>query len=69
MKLINPQPGNVMIQAKTISFTIPQFTEDILLAAPTPIMAVVLVCVVLTGSPSNEARSKHNAPAKSAEKP
>ena len=38
-----PHPGKVSTQVRTISFTVPQFTEDSRLEAPTPMMAVVLV--------------------------
>ena len=40
---MNPQPGKVSTQVSTISFTTPQFTLESLLAAPTPIIAVVFV--------------------------
>ena len=36
-------------------------TFEILFEAPTPIIAVVLVCVVLTGTPSTDDKSKHPA--------
>lgn len=42
-KPIIPQPGKVRTQVRTISFTTPQLTAESLRAAPTPIMAVVLV--------------------------
>ena len=56
-----PQPGKVRIQAVTISPTIPQLTDDKRFAAPTPIMAVVLVCVVLTGIPVSTTHTKTTA--------
>ena len=45
----------------TISRTTPQFTLESLLAAPTPMMAVVFVCVVETGMPVSE-ESRRQAP-------
>ena len=65
----NPHPGNVNIHARVISFTIFQLTADNLLEAPTPIIAVVFVCVVLTGIPVAEESNKHPAAPKSAENP
>ena len=44
-----PQPGKVSTHARVISPTIFQLTAEIRLEAPTPMMAVVLVWVVLTG--------------------
>ena len=44
-----PQPGKVSIHVRTISLTTPKSIADKRLTAPTPIIAVVLVCVVLTG--------------------
>ena len=38
----------------SISFTVPQLTEESRLEAPTPMMAVVFVWVVLTGTPVRE---------------
>ena len=69
MKPNNPHPGNVNTHVKTSSLTIFQFTLLILLAAPTPMMAVVFVCVVLTGIPVSEENSRQRVAAKSAEKP
>ena len=57
-KPINPQPGKVRIHVNPISLTIPQLTLDSLRAAPTPMIAVVFVCVVETGIPVREERSR-----------
>ena len=65
----NPQPGNVSIHAYTISLTTDQLTLESLLDAPTPIIAVVFVCVVLTGIPNVDEINKHIAPAISAAAP
>lgn len=46
-----PHPGKVSTQVFTISMAIDHFTDLGLFAAPTPMMAVVLVCVVETGKP------------------
>lgn len=64
-----PQPGNVKTQVRTISFTTPQSTQEIRFAAPTPMMAVVFVCVVETGIPAMEDKKRQKAPAKSAANP
>ena len=53
-----PQPGKVSTQASVISFTMRQLTAESRLDAPTPMMAVVLVCVVLTGTLSQFKRSE-----------
>ena len=66
---IRPQPGKVNTHAKTISLTTEKFIADNLLVAPTPIIAVVFVCVVLTGIPKTEESKRHEAAAMSAEKP
>ena len=58
-----------MIQAKNIFFTTDQFTFDNLFDAPTPIMAVVFTCVVLTGKPKIVDKNKQIELAKSAEAP
>ena len=60
---------NVKTQAANISLTIPQFTEESLLAAPTPMIAVVFVWVVLTGIPKTDEAKRQTAPAASAENP
>lgn len=64
-----PQPGKVSTHAKTISFTVPQLTDESLLDAPTPMMAVVLVWVVLTGIPLTDDTNNTAEAAISAEKP
>ena len=64
-----PQPGNVNIHAMVISLTIFQLTADSLFDAPTPMIAVVFVCVVLTGIPVREESSRQPAAPRSAEKP
>ena len=46
-----PQPGKVSTQVNTISFTTEKLTAERRFAAPTPMTAVVLVCVVEMGSP------------------
>ena len=66
---MRPQPGNVMIQVMTISLTTPKLMAESRFTAPTPMMAVVLVWVVLTGIPNREKPSRQAAPAISAEKP
>ena len=68
MKLISPQPGNVKIHVSIISFTTPKLIADSLFTAPTPMIALVFVCVVDTGIPNTLERSRHTAPARSAEK-
>ena len=64
-----PHPGKVNTQVSTNSFTTLQFTFRILRAAPTPIIDVVFVWVVLTGIPVTEDNSKHNVAEKSAANP
>ena len=64
-----PQPGKVSIHVRTISLTTPKSIADKRLTAPTPIIAVVLVCVVETGMPHTELMIKHSEAAISAEKP
>jgi hypothetical protein len=66
---IPPQTGKVRIQAATTSPTTPHRTAESLFEAPTPIMAVLMVCVVLRGMPKREASSIQQAAAVSAEKP
>ena len=68
-KPIKPHPGKVKTQASTISFTTPQFTLETLFAAPTPMIAVVFIWVVLTGYPRSVTVSKLMTAAKSEEKP
>ena len=66
---MSPHPGNVRIQADTISRTTPQLTDDRRFAAPTPMIAVVFVWVVLTGIPNVEETKRQVTAAKSAENP
>src|SRR5688572_15947768 len=61
--------GMVRIQAHTIRPATAQRTDDRRRAAPTPTMAPVIVCVVLTGTPRDEARRIVIAPPVSAQKP
>ena len=68
-KPMTPQPGKVSTQVSTISLTTDQLTEESRLAAPTPMMAVVLVWVVLTGKLAREEINRQPAAARSAEKP
>ena len=63
------QPGKVNTHVKTKSFTIPHFTYETLLATPTPSIAVVFVCAVLTGRPNEEAINRQADAAVSAAKP
>ena len=64
-----PHPGNVQTHVSTRSLTTPQFTLLILRAAPTPIIEVVFVCVVLTGIPVSEEKSRQSVAERSAAKP
>ena len=59
---IIPQPGKVSTQVSSISFTVPQLTEESRLEAPTPMMAVVFVWVVLTGTPVTRGATLRLAP-------
>ena len=68
-KLIIAHPGKVRTHVSTISFTTPRLIAESLFVAPTPMIAVVFVCVVLTGIPRTEERSRQDAAARSAEKP
>jgi len=63
------QPGKVSIQVNIISLTTDQLTDDNRLAAPTPIIAVVFVCVVLTGNPNKLDMRRQREAETSAEKP
>jgi hypothetical protein len=49
--------GKVAIQVNTMSLAIPHLTAERRLVAPTPIIAVLMQCVVLTGIPKCEATS------------
>ena len=68
-KPISPQPGNVHSQAKSISRAVCQWTWLSGLAAPTPRIAAVLVCVVLTGTPKTVGSSRQSEAARSVAKP
>mgnify|MGYP005608187327 FL=1 len=59
----------VNIHAQTIRKVIPHFTDRAFLAAHTPDMAPVIVCVVLTGTPSEDAVKRLMALAVSAANP
>src|SRR3954449_8031977 len=61
--------GIVRAQAHTIRRATPQRTAESRCAAPTPTIAPVIVCVVLTGTPSREAISTVIPPAVSAQNP
>ena len=58
-----------MIQAVTISCATTQRTADTFLAAPTPMIEPVIVCVVDTGMPSQVAANSVIEPPVSAQKP
>ena len=64
-----PQPGNVSTHVFTMSMAMLHLTAFLFLAAPTPMMAVVFVCVVETGRPPNVEMSRQTTAAKLAEKP
>jgi hypothetical protein len=68
-QLTAPQMGKVRIQAETISPVTPQRTAENRRADATPIMDVLIVCVVLSGIPSRDASSIVLAAAISAAKP
>ena len=61
--------GIVRIQAQTIRPATPHRTADSRLIDPTPMIAPVIVCVVLTGTPRWVAVKSEIAPAVSAAKP
>src|SRR5438552_4723435 len=63
------EAGIVRIHAHTICRATPQRTADSRFTAPTPVMAPVIVCVVLTGMPRLVAVKRVIAPADSAAKP
>ena len=54
-KLMRPQPGKVNTQVSIMSRTTPKLMAERRRTAPTPMMALVLVCVVETGMPSTAA--------------
>ena len=68
-KPIRPQPGKVRSQVMPISLTTLKLMAERRLTAPTPMMAVVLACVVDTGIPNSELKSRDTEAARSAEKP
>ena len=51
---MRPQPGNVNTHVSIMSLTTEKFIALSLLEAPTPIIALVFVCVVDTGMPVRE---------------
>src|SRR5438552_14899819 len=61
--------GMVSSHAQTIRPATPQRTADNRCAAPTPDIAPVMVCVVLTGMPKCDATNSVIAPLASAQKP
>src|SRR6266516_888252 len=61
--------GIVAIQAHTIRPATPQRTAEKRCTAPTPVIAPVIVCVVLTGIPKCEETNSVIAPAVSAQNP
>ena len=61
--------GIVTSQAHTILRATPHLTADSRCVAPTPTIAPVIVCVVLTGIPASAVENKVIAPAASAQKP
>jgi len=63
------ETGIVRIQAQNIFVVTPHFTAEAPFVAPTPMIAPVMVCVVLTGMPKCVAKNKVSAPAVSAQKP
>ena len=62
-------PGIVRTQAQTMRRVTPQRTAERRRVAPTPTIAPVMVCVVLTGMPKWAVASSVSAPADSAAKP
>src|SRR4026207_911571 len=66
---MKPAAGRGIIHAITMLPATPQRTADTLLAAPTPVIAPVMVWVVDTGTPNEGARRSGAAPAVSAQKP
>ena len=63
------EAGIVTIQAQTILRATPHRTADSRFTAPTPTMAPVIVCVVLTGIPARAVEKRVIAPAVSAQNP
>ena len=66
---ISAEIGIVSTHAQTIFVATPQRTALSRFVAPTPIIAPVMVCVVLTGMPKCVAPKMVMAPAVSAQKP
>src|SRR5437868_6225849 len=64
-----PAAGIVSTHAQTMRPATPQRTARVPLVAPTPTIAPVIVCVVLTGMPSLEMARMVTPPPVSAEKP
>ena len=64
-----PETGIVKIQAQIMVPATPQRTADSLFVDPTPIIAPLIVCVVLTGMPAIDAPMMDRAAAVSAQKP
>ena len=63
------EAGMVNSHAQTILRATPQRTADSRFVAPTPMIAPVIVCVVLTGIPARAVPNRVMAPAVSAQKP
>ncbi len=61
--------GIVSTQAQTIRAATPQRTAETRFVEPTPTIAPVLVCVVLTGIPASAVPNSVMAPAVSAQNP
>src|SRR5579859_5065291 len=59
----------VNTQAQTIRLATPQRTAERRVVDPTPTMAPVMVCVVLTGMPREARKKRVAAPALSAQNP
>ena len=68
-KLIRPQPGNVKTHVSIISLTTEKFIALRRREAPTPMIALVFVCVVETGMPKIDERSRQREAARSALNP
>ena len=67
---ISAETGTVKIHAHKIFAAIPHFKlEKLVVTAPTPMIAVAIVCVVDTGIPPQVAKNRVKAPPDSAEKP
>src|SRR5690349_20777390 len=66
---ISADAGMVRSQAQTMRLATPQRTAERRFIEPTPMIAPVIVCVVLTGTPMWVAVKSEMAPAVSAAKP